>query len=96
MYNIYQKFIEKKTLFSYFCSLFWTLENMQRFGSFFSKKIFTNIIKDIINDTSNIESARHLIIKVIENIFYSKVENSLIIDEDKKRRIFQIKQMNEI
>ena len=62
---------------------------------FFTKKFFINIIKDIINDTFNIESARHEIIKVIENIFYSKVENNLMIYEVKKWKIFQIKQMNE-
>ena len=68
---------------------------MQRFGCFFSKKFFTNIFKDTYNDTLDFESARNEIIKAIENNFYSKVENSLVIDEDKKWRISQIKQMNE-
>ena len=68
---------------------------MQRFGCFFSKKIFTNIFKNIYNDTLDIQSTRKEIIKAIENIFYSKVENSSLIDEDKKWRILQIKQMND-
>ena len=93
--NIYKRCVNNRPLFCYFCSLFLTVKNMQRFGCFFSKKIFTNIFKNIYNDTLDIQSTRKEIIKAIENIFYSKVENSSLIDEDKKWRILQIKQMND-
>ena len=89
-------YFEARGLIEYcnFCKIFLTMENMQKFGCFFSKEFFINYFRDTINNKFSFKSAREEIIKKIENIFYSKIEKSLIIDKDKKWRIDYIKQMN--
>ena len=77
-----------------FCKIFLTEENMQKFGCFFSKEFFCNYFKDTINQNFVYDSAKKENIKIIENIFYSKIEKSLIIKEDKKWKIEYIKEMN--
>ena len=80
------------------CRIFLTIENMQKFGCFFSKEFFVDYFRDTINNEFKIRMnlARKNIIGVMENIFYSKIEKSLIIDEDKKWRINFIKKLNNL
>ena len=78
-----------------FCQLFITSINMQRFGCFISKQYFKDLLKGIIDDSINIESRRIYIIRDIEKIFYSQIENSLTIDKDKKDKILQLKRIND-
>ena len=62
-----------------FCQLFLTRENLQKFGIFFSE-IF---MKDVMMKKKNI---RHRNIDEIEKIFYSKIEASDNIDNEKKEK----------
>lgn len=91
----YEKFDTKAHVnYCNFCKVFLTLENMQKFGCFFSKEFFVDYFRDTINHRFYYELARLKIIRAIDNIFHSKIDKSLVISEDKKWRIDFIKQMN--
>ena len=70
-----------------FCQLFLTRENLQKFGIFFSE-IF---MKDVMMKKKNI---RHRNIDEIEKIFYSKIEASDNIDNEKKEKLLKIRKLN--
>ena len=77
-----------------FCKIFLTIDNMQKFGCFFSKEFFVNYFRDTVNNEFRDYLAKKETIKEMENIFYSAIQKSLIIDEDKQWRIECIKEMN--
>ena len=77
-----------------FCKLFLTCENFQKFGLFFSEKFITNVLmmKNNIKITVN---ERGRMIKEIEKIFYSKIEESYNIDNEKKEKLLKIRKLNQ-
>ena len=78
-----------------FCKLFLTCENFQKFGLFFSEKFIANVLlmKNNIKITVN---ERGRMIKEIEKIFYSKIEESYNIDNEKKEKLLKIRKLNQI
>ena len=81
-----------------FCNLYITINNMQKFGNFFSKKVFQNIIENPSHYTdstsSRFDEAKKEIIEGIEKSFYSEIEKSFRIDDTKKEKLLQLRKIN--
>ena len=79
-----------------FCNLYLTCENFQKFGLFFSE----NFVGEFIFNEGKKEKRLKLfdkkkkMIREIENIFYSKIESSDNIDNQKKENLLKIRKMN--
>ena len=74
------------------CDCFITLENMQKFGCFFTKNFFEGLFT---RKEYEIGAAKEEIIKKIEGIAYSKVDSSEEIDTKKKEKLMKLKRVNQ-
>ena len=74
-----------------FCKFFITYENMQKFGYFFSRDIFQNLFKYEHNKNENDKKE---VMRNIEDIFYSKIDNSWKIDRIKREKLIKMKKIN--
>lgn len=73
-----------------FCRNFMTLDNMKKFGCFFSEKSFIDSCS-FYNNNNNIKREN---IKIIEDIFYSLLDSSWKIDRVKKEKLLKLKDIN--
>ena len=72
------------------CLNFMTLDNMKKFGCFFTEKAFIGSL-DLHKDNNQIKREN---IKNIEDIFYSKLDTSYKIDKTKRDKLFRLKKIN--
>ena len=73
-----------------FCVNFMTLNNMKKFGCFFSEKSFTKSL-NLSGDDYKIKREN---IKNIEDIFYSKLDTSYKINKSKRDNLLRLKKIN--
>ena len=66
-----------------------TLDNMKKFGCFFTEEAFISSLK-LLND--NVIKREN--IKIIEDIFYSTLDTSYKIDKTKRDKLFRLKKIN--
>ena len=59
----------------YFCEFFITLENMKKFGCFFTKEIFSNIFMSRFDNSINHDDTKKTMVKNIEKYFYQQIRN---------------------
>ena len=79
----------------YFCKFFITVENMKKFGCFFSKEIFNNILVGRYDNSIDHDNTKKKIIKNIEKDFYHQIENSYFLNKRKKEKLLKLKNINE-
>ena len=75
-----------------FCKIFLTLDNMNKFGCFFSEGAF-NSLYPITKKTFDVN--KRTMIMEIEKVFYSKIKSSSDIDPEKKDRLLRLKKINQ-
>ena len=78
----------------YFCEFFITLENMKKFGCFFTKEIFSNIFMSRFDNSINHYDTKKTMVKNIEKYFYQQIRNSNFINPRKHLKLLMLQDIN--
>ena len=87
--------VDKEKFFNcYFCKFFITIENMKKFGCFFSKEDFNRILVGRYDNNLLEFFTKLMFISKIEKIFYPQIENSYFLNQRKKEKLLKLKNIN--